>query len=189
MARVAQSKICASIGAGSLNEMVKKADRALSLGSDLVEFRIDTLVGAPSAAEAVRRLKRFARVAVVTVRSNREGGRFPGGEEERLGLISRLAEIDPAYLDVELATATENAEWLRSLPTKVRRIVSWHDFRGTPEIASLRSICEKELERGAVAKVVTTATKVEDNLDALRLCNERPGSSRSAWGSWARSRG
>ncbi len=172
----ARPRICASIGAMSLVEMVEKAERALSLGSDLVEFRMDMLDGRPSAEEIGRSLKKFARVAVVTVRPKGEGGRFSGSEGERLELISRLAEMRPVYLDVELSTASANGGWLSSLPAKVERIVSWHDFQGTPRIEALRETCESELEHGAVAKVVTTANKVEDNLRNLELCRERPGS-------------
>lgn len=173
--KVERPKLCASIAAGSLEAMARKAARALALGSDLVELRIDTLEDAPSASAAIRSLGKFAPVAVVTVRSGREGGRFSASEGERLTLISRLAAMNPAYLDVELATVTENREWLRSLPKEVGRIVSWHDFHGTPGMARLRAICRRELERGEIAKVVTTARRMEDNLRTLRLCEERRG--------------
>lgn len=155
--------------------MGRKAERALRLGSDLAEFRVDTLEGAVEPDGIASALGRFARRAVFTVRSSREGGRFVGSEEERLGLISQLAEMKPAYLDVELSTAARNDEWLRSLPKSVPRIVSWHDFEGTPAMSALRRTCQQGLEHGSVAKVVTTATKIEDNLRTVRLCEENRG--------------
>jgi 3-dehydroquinate dehydratase type I len=173
--RLAPSKICASIGAPSLKEMEQKAELAVYMGADLVELRIDTLMSRTTAAEIASKLKRFARRAVITVRSNKEGGRFYGSEIERLGLISSLAEMRPAYLDIELSTAEGNSEWLGSIPRRVERIASWHSFQGTPDIAELRATCERALKKGSIAKVVTTATKMEDNLPTLRLCAERPG--------------
>jgi len=167
--------LCASVGADSLRELAKKATLAFALGSDLVELRIDRLAGDDHPRELEAALSRFARKAILTVRSRREGGGFRGGEEERLRLISRLAEMRPAYIDVELATAKANKRWVDSLPEEVERIVSWHDFQGTPSLKALRAVREKELGHGTVAKVVTTARRVEDNLTTLALCLEKPG--------------
>lgn len=169
-----RTKVCASVAAPSPAAMVRKAERALSLGSDLVEFRLDTLEE-PSSQEVERVVKRFADMAVVTVRSKADGGKFVGGEGERLDLISRLTKIGPAYVDVELSTATKNGRWLDSLPRSVQRIVSWHDFRTTPRLEALRKIRDIELEHGLVAKVVTMATKLEDNAKTVALCRENPG--------------
>ncbi|HUH99619.1 MAG TPA: type I 3-dehydroquinate dehydratase [Nitrososphaerales archaeon] len=170
-----QSKVCASIGADSLDGMVRKTEYAFRLGSDLVEFRIDRLTSRVTPSEITAKLRRFASRSIVTVRSKRQGGGFNGGDIERLGLISELATMRPAYLDIELETAAINEGWTGSLPKKVERIVSWHDFKGTPDIKKLRKTCEDELAHGSIAKVVTTATKIEDNLNALRLCEENPG--------------
>lgn len=174
MGKTFRSMVCASIGAGSSEEMEFKARLALETGADLVELRID-LLPKPTADETASLVKGLARKAVVTVRPRGEGGRFDGEESARLALISDLAGLGPAYLDVELSTTEANPEWLRSLPEGVRRIVSWHDFAGTPGMSALRGACAEELERGAIAKVVTTATRVEDNLTTVALCRENPG--------------
>src|SRR2546430_17506548 len=124
--------LCASVGADSLRELAKKASLAFSLGSDLVELRIDKLTGDDAPRELESELSRFARRAIVTVRPRREGGSYKGGEAERLRLISRLTGMRPAYVDVELATAKANKKWAHSLPMDVEKIVSWHDFERTP---------------------------------------------------------
>jgi len=167
--------ICASVGADSLRELAKKASLALSLGSDLVELRIDRLTGDAPPREVESALSRFARKAVFTVRSRREGGSYAGGEAGRLRLISRLAEMRPAYLDVELDTAEADKKWADSLPEDVKKIVSWHDFEGTPALKALRAVRERSLGHGSVAKVITTAMGVEDNLTTLALCEDEPG--------------
>lgn len=174
MGKTVRSLVCASIGAASSQEMAQKARVALETGADLVELRVD-LLSKPSHEDAASLVEGIARKAVVTVRPRKEGGKFEGGEGERLALISHLAELGPAYLDVELSTTKENPQWLRSLPEKVPRIVSWHDFGGTPDLSSLRGTCAQELEQGAIAKVVTTATRVEDNLATVALCRENGG--------------
>lgn len=170
-----RTRLCTSIVADTPEEMAAKASQAFSLGSDLVEFRIDSLSGGISVKEVESRLKRYARRAVLTVRSAREGGGFQGNDGERLGIISRLSGLRPAFIDVELVTARENQEWLKSLPRSAKRIVSWHDFRATPSLPELLQISKEGLKYGAVVKIVTTANSVEDNLTALALCEKRPG--------------
>jgi 3-dehydroquinate dehydratase I len=170
-----EPQLCTSVGADSPKELARKASLAFSLGSDLVELRIDRLTKGASPQELEAELSIFAERAIFTVRPSREGGGFRGSEAQRLDLISRLTELRPAYLDIELATAKENEKWVKSLPKDVRRIVSWHDFKGTPELQELRSTREEELGRGSLAKVVTTATRVDDNLTTLTLCAEAPG--------------
>ncbi len=123
-------KICASISADSLDEMVQKTEYAFHLGADLVEFRIDRIMSRVTPEDIKTKLAKFAPRSVVTVRTNQEGGAFSGSDIERLSLISELATMLPAYLDVELRTAVDNERWLKSLPNKVERIVSWHDFKG-----------------------------------------------------------
>jgi len=169
------TKLCTSVSAGSLEELVGKANLALSLGSDLVELRIDRLTEGVSPREIEAQLSVFAERAVVTVRSSRDGGMFWGSESQRLDLVSRLAQMGPAYLDVELSTARENRKWMQALPKDVKKIASWHDFKGTPDLKALRSIREEELGFGSLAKVVTTAQRIDDNVTTLALCAEEPG--------------
>jgi 3-dehydroquinate dehydratase type I len=170
-----ETQLCTSVGADSPAELATKAELALSLGSDLVELRVDSLNRSASPRELEEELAVFAKRAIFTVRSSREGGGFREGERKRLDLISRLADMGPAYVDIELATAKVNAKWAKSLPRNVRKLVSWHDFQRTPALEVLRPICEEELGLGSLAKVVTVATSVEDNITALRLCVDRPG--------------
>jgi 3-dehydroquinate dehydratase type I len=174
LAKRARTKLCASVSADSPEELASKAELAFSLGSDLVEFRIDRLTRRLSPRDLEAELSVFARKAVFTVRSGREGGAFAGSENRRLELLSRLAEMGPAYLDIELRTAKGNNRWVDSLPKDVARITSWHDFQGTPELKSLRTMRDDALEYGSLAKIVTTATSAEDNLTTLSLCADKP---------------
>ena len=167
--------LCGSVGADSLRELAKKASLAFSLGSDLVELRIDRLAGDDAPRELESALSRFARRAIFTVRSRRDGGSYEGGEAERRLLISRLAEMRPAFIDVELDTAKANKKWADSIPKDVEKIVSWHDFGRTPSLKALRAVSAEELSRGSIAKVITTAKVIDDNITTLTLCGDKPG--------------
>ncbi|MDA4114982.1 MAG: type I 3-dehydroquinate dehydratase [Thaumarchaeota archaeon] len=170
-----KTQLCTAVSADTAPELASKAELAFSLGSDLVEFRIDRLAKPGTPRELEAELSVFSSRAIFTVRSGREGGGFMEGERSRLDLISRAADIRPAYIDVELATLKENEKWAKSLPKDVKKVVSWHDFQSTPALETLRPICADELRLGSVAKVVTMATSAEDNVTALTLCGDRPG--------------
>jgi len=179
MVRRELGKICTTIAAETSEAMAKKATEAFSLGTEIVEFRIDKLAGRAVSSEINRRLRRFASRAIVTVRSKEEGGGFRGEEEERLELISALAgAMKPAYLDVELQTARRHERWfalLREAPSRPGRIIaSWHDFSGTPEFEVLRGIRKQAAGYGDAVKIVTMAKSAEDNLRLLMLYQENP---------------
>jgi 3-dehydroquinate dehydratase-1 len=165
--------ICTSIAGKTSQSMRKKANEAFALGTDIVEFRFD-LMTRPS-ADALKELRHFARKAIFTVRSKEEGGGFKGGEDERLELISELARAKPLYLDIELNTARENASWCRGLPEASRRIVSWHDFTGTPSLSAMRRARAQGRRLGDVVKIVTTAEQVGDNQRVMKLYDDDPG--------------
>ncbi|MDA4135317.1 MAG: type I 3-dehydroquinate dehydratase [Thaumarchaeota archaeon] len=169
--------ICTTIAAETCEGMAKKATAAFSLGTDIVEFRIDKLGSKTPPATMVKRLGRFGKRAIVTVRPKEEGGGFWGDEEERLELIFDLsASIRPAYLDIELETAKRHEAWFKGLTTGPSRpgkvIVSWHDFAGTPELEVMRGARKEAKGFGEVVKIVTLAKTADDNLKLLMLYQE-----------------
>jgi 3-dehydroquinate dehydratase-1 len=172
-------RICTTVAADTCDAMAKKAAAAFTLGSELVELRIDKLAGRAPTSTIVKRLGGLGRKAVLTVRSREEGGGFWGEDGERLRLISDLAKaMKPAFLDVELATAASHPTWFEGLtagPSRPgRTIVSWHDFSGTPEFEALRDVRKKASALGDVAKIVTMAKSADDNLKLLMLYQEDP---------------
>lgn len=152
--------------------MAEKAAEAFALGTDLVEFRLDRL--RTSSPNDINELAHLARRSIITVRRKEEGGGFEGGEEERLSLISGATKIRPLYIDVELRTAEENPVWYSDLPRSSRKIVSWHDFKGTPAFPRMRRLRDRASAIGDVAKIVATAKTTDDNLTVLRLYDEYP---------------
>jgi 3-dehydroquinate dehydratase I len=172
--KVALGAVCATVAAKTPEELTAKAARAFSLGTDLVEFRID-LLAEIDVPRLTRALTRLARRSVLTVRRSDEGGAFTGGERERLALIADLADLGPRFLDIELATFTENPRWFRGLPGGTKKIISWHDFSGTPALSSLKAVRGRARKFGETVKIVTTARAPEDGLSVLELYSSDPG--------------
>jgi len=165
--------VCTTVAAKTPEQLAEKAATAFSMGTDLVEFRID-LLSEVEVPRLVRVLARLAGRSVLTVRRREEGGGFAGGENERLALIADLADLRPRFVDIELTTVTQNARWFRRLPEGTGKIVSWHDFSGTPPLAALRTVRARARRLGGTVKVVTTARAPEDNVSVLGLYRSDP---------------
>jgi 3-dehydroquinate dehydratase-1 len=163
------AKICASIATEDIQSIAEQADQAFELGAEYVEIRFDFLrpEQLQSAIDAVKNIKGKA---VFTLRSKDQGGRFAGSERDRVKWLQKLAEQKPMLLDVELDTLQENdelADFLESHKTPV--LVSWHDFRGTPQNEKIADMLSEMRVYSNYVKVVTTAKSVGDSLRLLEL--------------------
>lgn len=167
------AKICVSIAEASASALAAQAKKALEMGADYVEARLDFL--APD--EVVKATDSLDKgKAVLTLRSKSQGGKFSGTEEERVKLLRKLAEKRPMLLDVELETLQANdnlADYLElaSIPT----LVSWHNFESTPPNDELSEILTEMRIYSNYVKVVTTAKSVDDATRLMLLYQNTAG--------------
>lgn len=107
---------------------------------------------------------------IATNRLAAEGGRWQGPEAGRRRLLEEALDLGVHLVDVELAS---DAAWRRELYARrgqTRLILSWHDFSGTPDTASLDQVFSEMLAAEAdVLKIVTHAHTPADNLRVLSL--------------------
>ncbi len=135
---------------------------------DMIELRMDFL----KTVDGLEKFFSVARVPVIaTNRPRREGGFFTGPEEKRVSLLEKTLG-KAKYVDIELSAPEKLRKKLvkkaKKAGTKV--IVSFHDTRKTPEASVLKKILEEEKRAGAdVAKIVTTAKSVGDNVKFIEL--------------------
>lgn len=136
------------------------AMRSLPREVELVEVRLD-LMARP---DVERICAGKDRPIIVTNRPVRQGGRYEGPERARLDTLRRAAELGAEYVDVELDAVGALGE----LPGSVRRIVSHHDFSGTP--ADLEGIYLSIRQTDAdVTKIVVTAKDAADLAPVIAL--------------------
>ncbi len=164
-----ETLVCTSVSGRTPAEQRAEAQRAFDSGTDLVEFRLDSL--RPFRAKA-QEITEFLSRAILTVRPRGEGGNFEGMESDRLDAIRASCELGPAYLDVELQTLKANPDLVSELSGQ-KLIVSWHDSVQTPSKARLASVLAAARAFGDLAKLVPTARKASDNLAVLSLYDNR----------------
>jgi len=171
-------KICVSVKARTINELEWKAKRALDIGGDLVELRIDYLES-PSMEKLTRLVSDLSNRVIVTVRPQWEGGEFRGEEELRIKLLEELLRLKPTYIDLELKTVKDSSLKFNG---ESARIISRHMFDNTPSLDELSLITSEMLKLGDIAKIVTKVNGFEENLRILRLYKIYPPEKLIAFG-------
>lgn len=150
-------------------EALREMPRCLAV-ADLVELRID---GITNVDLDVLLSSPGGRV-VVTNRRVEEGGRFMGGEEERVALLCRAVSLKADYVDIEASTDPRLisiiVETIKEHGGTTQLIISHHDFTGTPPMKDLVDVVERSYRYGAhVAKIATWARSMDDIVAILNL--------------------
>jgi 3-dehydroquinate dehydratase/shikimate dehydrogenase len=155
--------ICVSIGRGRHRHMVAEHRHLVDQGAKLVELRVDYINGEVN-------LKRLVAdrpgPVIITCRRQVDGGKYNRGEEQRLMLLRTAIVEGVEYVDLEDDVAGKIPRFGRS-----KRIVSFHDFRKTPDnLGELhRRLCELDPD---VIKICTMANHPHDNLRILQLSQQ-----------------
>jgi 3-dehydroquinate dehydratase-1 len=161
-------KTCVSVAETGHSRMAATLLKALKK-SDYAELRLDFLkpIDVPAALE---KTKKYHKRCVCTLRPKSEGGRFSGTEKERISILKLIAEYNPYLIDIEFSTLSKNKalfHYVKKTGTKI--LVSWHDFRKTPPVASLmQKLCSMRRISNHV-KIVTTANSIRDTAAVLSL--------------------
>src|SRR4029450_1048106 len=145
---------------------------------DLFELRLDHLVPPPSVAAAAggatdivgeleEKVSRLRAPLIVTARHPQEGGASKLNLRQRSDLLSRFLP-HARYIDIELRSAAD-LDSLSKLARKknVRRIISFHDLKGTPNLRGLQFKARRAKSLGADIFKVATRTDTPAQLARL----------------------
>lgn len=160
-------RVCVSVAAEKISEVISWIKKAEPLGADLIEIRLDYL---RDLEELDRIVKATSLPLMATNRQYEQGGRRRQNEDQRVQTLLDAAELGFQYVDVELTTNTlgSTIEKLREMGSGV--MVSFHDFKRTPNLTEMEKIIRSEMEMGAdICKLITTANEAIDNVPCLLL--------------------
>lgn len=165
-------KTCISIAENSPYKTNQTLKTALKK-SDYVEIRFDFLK-VEHIPETLELIKKHMNRIVCTLRPKKEGGMFPGTEKERIAIIKLIAEYNPFLLDIEFNTISRNISLVKYLKmTKTRLLVSWHDFKKTPNSKKLEKKLRQMKKFSSDVKIVSTARSSDDATRMLELYSKR----------------
>ena len=174
-----RSKIpaCALVGVIASIDELRLATR-MRAPPDLFELRLDHLVRLPSVAAATygaagivdeleEKMSRLRAPLIVTARHPKEGGAYNLNLRQRRDLLSRFLP-HARYIDIELRSAAALHSLLKLARKKnVRRIISFHDLKATPDLGGLQVKARTAKSLGADIFKVATRTDTPAQLARL----------------------
>jgi 3-dehydroquinate dehydratase-1 len=153
----------------------KTIRRALTLGMDVAELRVD-LFSHTRREYVVAEARKFAAIpTLATIRCRREGGHWVRSERDRLALFRAVVPY-VSGVDIELGSS----DILPLVMQTVHRagktvVVSFHDFSGTPPYhALLRRVRQAENVGADLIKIATYAPNDQAVSTLARLLVEHP---------------
>jgi len=134
---------------------------------DLFELRLDCLLDFVDQLE--NKLLKLRRPIIITARHWHEGGANKLSLRKRLHLLSRFLHR-ANYVDVELRSASALRPLLAlARKKKVRRIISFHDFKSTPHLRIL--VRKGRSAKSYGADIFKVATRTDTPAQLARLLN------------------
>ena len=164
-------KTCASVAEKTPKRLKQTLTNALKK-SAYAEIRFDFL-NQNLVPEALQLIKKDLKKCVGTLRPISEGGNFSGSEKNRISILKLIAEYNPFLLDVEFNTLRKNknlSRYIKNTGTKI--LVSWHDFKQTPDISVLKKKLLQMKKFSNNVKVVTMAKSTNDASRVLSLYSD-----------------
>jgi 3-dehydroquinate dehydratase/shikimate dehydrogenase len=160
-------KACVSIVEDSPEAAAEAAGLAVERGADLVEIRFDAMRSLPTDLSQFRDIDA---PLIATLRPASQGGKYAGGDKERLPFFQSALRAGFEYVDLEQDSVILNVAD-RAL-RDAGLIVSHHDFAGTPRSAEILDILVNESARSDVPKAAFHVASIQDLLsiiDAARM--------------------
>jgi 3-dehydroquinate dehydratase/shikimate dehydrogenase len=152
--------LCVSVGRGRHKHMIAEYKHLAEQGVKLVELRLDYI---DREVNLKRILADRPAPVIITVRREKDGGRWTGSEQARQMLLRSAIVEKVDYIDLEDDIAGNVPRY-----GSTKRIISYHNFRETP--ADLEELHARMAALDAdVVKIATMAHNPHDNLRMMRL--------------------
>lgn len=146
-------------------EALKKMAKAAPL-ADMIEVRLDVM----EAFDVGEIVQAAPGPVIVTYRSRKEGGSGSADYKTQIGYLLKAIEVGADFVDVEYSLPLELRQRIFEGRGGSKLIISSHLLNGTPPRERLEDVFRKMAATGAdVVKIITLATRPEDNLSVLGL--------------------
>ena len=157
--------ICVAIGRSRHKHMMAEHRHLAEEGAKMVELRLDYVAGRVSVGRLMANRPENCEV-IITCRRKEDGGKWSGTEEARMLLLREAIAEGVDYVDLEEDVAADIPRF-----GKTKRIISYHNFRKTPEDLQGLHARMAKLDPDIV-KIACTANDPHDSLRVLELMQE-----------------
>lgn len=155
--------ICVAIGRSRHKHMMAEHRHMAEQGAKMVELRLDYVSSKVNIRRLLSENKDLDCKVIITCRRKEDGGKWSDTEESRLLLLREAIAEGVDYIDIEEDIASQIPRF-----GKTKRIVSYHNFRKTPDdLQDLHDrMCQLDPD---VVKLATMANDPHDNLRMLEI--------------------
>ena len=158
--------ICVAIGRSRHKHIMAEHRHLAEQGAKLVELRLDYVASKINIRRLLSETDDLDCQVIITCRRMEDGGKWSGTEEARQLLLREAIAEGVDYVDIE-----EDIAALIPRFGKTKRIVSYHNFRKTPE--NLRELHEQMASLDPdIIKIATMANDPHDNVRMLEMMQE-----------------
>ncbi len=135
-------------------------------GAKMVELRLDYVASRVNIRRLLADRDKHDCQVIITCRRKEDGGKWSGTEEARILLLREAIAEGVDYIDLEEDIAAQIPRF-----GKTKRIISYHNFRKTPE--DLREIHDRMAQLDPdIIKLATMANDPHDNLRMLETMQQ-----------------
>ncbi|HNY50284.1 MAG TPA: shikimate dehydrogenase [Smithella sp.] len=175
--------ICIPVTSPGTREAVHAIEKSCRF-ADFIELRMD-LIGQVDLAELIAAVRDNSDSVQIIVTCRKQEEAAAAGvvakrkknyrsKKVKMALLKEAIELGVDFIDIELAEGSAVIHELKSLcaqkGSKTGMIVSYHNLQETPPLTELKKVFQQCVKfKPAIVKIVTTATKIEDNLITLNL--------------------
>lgn len=157
-------KYCVTVKADNIDSLRRKVNAALSKNPSLIEIQAEQLIR--SNIDHLRRV--LAHVLDKSIISLRSFNMEREANNRYLSYISRLIEMQPAYIELEHSYILSHLNLIdKSFENNVLIIASHYDREKTPDSDILGRLALKMLKHADIIRIVTRANSFEDNIKVL----------------------
>lgn len=157
--------ICVAIGRSRHKHIMAEHQHLAEQGAKMVELRLDYVAGRVNVKRLLGDRPANCQV-IITCRRKEDGGKWAGTEDARLLLLREAIAEGVDYVDLEEDVAGQVPRF-----GKTKRIVSYHNFRKTPE--DLRELHSRMAGLDPdVIKIAAMANDPHDNVRMLEMMQE-----------------
>ena len=158
--------ICVAIGRSRHKHIMAEHRHLAEQGAKLVELRLDYVAGKVNIRRLLADQGDLDCQVIITCRRMEDGGKWTGTEEARQLLLREAIAEGVDYVDIEEDIASQIPRF-----GKTKRIVSYHNFRKTPE--NLRELHAEMAQLDPdIIKIASMANDPHDNVRMLEMMQE-----------------
>ena len=189
--------VCATLQGRTPEELVTDSSRALEMGSDLVEIRLDRLWTIEEIISAeddtndgeekkTRKIinnleldevdltaaldQIFTSITtevVLTCRTKDQGGFFPGNEDQYFEVLKAAMDKRPSWIDLEVGLTSDFRDELLELASDKIKIIA--SIHHFSDVPSSSEISQEVIQAQDMGDLVKICYKTKDRKDALRI--------------------